>query len=313
MQLTAKSIVKGLATRIPLLAKYANSSAASEVTARYYYSVWLRHLLKANLVSSDTDPRCVAELGPGDSLGLGLAVMLSGADRYYALDRLRFANPLRNLAVLNDLVELFRARVPIPGDDEFPNLHPQLDDYPFPADLLNDSRLDRALDPARLQRIRRVVSGEYESDGEIEIRYFAPWDSAAEIVHDSVDWVFSQAVLEHVDDVQGAYDSLMKWLRPGGLMSHRIDYSSHGITRDWNGHWTISEPMWKLVRGRRAYLINRMPHSTHLRALQASGFELLLDVRSEGAPLTRERIPASFRHFSSGDLRTSGAFVVGRK
>ncbi|MBN9459607.1 MAG: methyltransferase domain-containing protein [Burkholderiales bacterium] len=313
MQLKARSIAKGLATQVPFLARYANSRAAAEVTGRYYYSVWLRHLRQVSHVCKDTNPKCVAELGPGDSLGLGLAAMLSGADRYYALDRLRFATSSRNLAILDELIELFRARAPIPGDDELPNVHPRLDDYRFPTDLLDGARLDRALESSRLQRIRRIVAGNRESDDELQIRYFAPWDDAAEVMPESVDWVLSQAVLEHVDDVPDAYENLMRWLRPGGLMSHRIDYSSHGITRDWNGHWTVSDLMWRLVRGQRAYLINRLPHSAHLQALKRSGFSILLDFRTEGTPLARELLPKPFQSFTSEDLGTTGAFIVARK
>lgn len=313
MQLKARSIAKGLATHVPFLARYANSRAAAEVTGRYYYSVWLRHLRQVSRVCTDTDPKCVAELGPGDSLGLGLAAILSGADRYYALDRLRYATSSHNLAILDELIELFRARTPIPGDDELPNLHPRLDDYRFPADLLDNARLDRALEPSRLQRIRQIVGGDRESDGEIEIRYFAPWDDAAEIVPESVDWVLSQAVLEHVDHVQGAYENLMRWLRPGGLMSHRIDYSSHGITRDWNGHWTVSDLVWKLVRGRRAYLINRMPHSAHIAALRKAGFHIAAEQPSEGRPLPRRDLWRSYKLLSDRDLTTTGAFLIAEK
>lgn len=313
MQLKAKSIVKGLATHVPFLARYANSRAAAEVTGRYYYSVWLRHLRQVSRVSADTDPKCVAELGPGDSLGLGLAAVLSGADRYYALDRLRYATSGHNLTILDELIELFRARAPIPDDDELPHVHPKLDDYRFPSDLLGDARLDRTLEASRLERIRRVVGEQREADGEIEIRYFAPWDDAAEIQPKMVDWVFSQAVLEHVDDVQAAYLNLSRWLRHGGLMSHRIDYSSHGITRDWNGHWTVSDLMWKLVRGRRAYLINRMPHSAHVAALRKAGFRIAAEQPSAGQPLSRRDLWRSYKLLSDRDLTTTGAFLIAEK
>lgn len=313
MQLKARSIAKGLATQVPFLARYANSRAAAAVTGRYYYSVWLRHLRQVSRVSADTAPRCVAELGPGDSLGLGLAAMLSGADRYYALDRLRYATSGHNLTVLDELIELFRSRAPIPGDDEFPHVHPRLDDYRFPSDLLTEARLDRALESPRLERIRRVVADQRETDGEIEIRYFAPWDDTAEIRPEAVDWVFSQAVLEHVDDVEAAYLNLSRWLRRGGLMSHRIDYSSHGITRDWNGHWTVSDLTWRMVRGQRAYLINRLPHSMHMQAIRNSGFSVLLDFRTEGTSLASELLSTRFRSLTSEDLKTTGAFIVARK
>lgn len=313
MQLKARSIAKGLATQVPFLARYANSRAAAEVTGRYYYSVWLRHLRQVSRVSADTDPKSVAELGPGDSLGLGLAAVLSGADRYYALDRLRYATSGHNLTILDELIELFRARAPIPGDDELPHVHPKLDDYRFPSDLLGDARLDRALEPSRLERIRRVVGEQREADGEIEIRYFAPWDDTAEIRPEMVDWVFSQAVLEHVDDVQAAYLNLSRWLRHGGLMSHRIDYSSHGITREWNGHWTISESMWNIIRGKRAYLINRLPHSAHIAAMLRGGFHVLFEQRSAGSACLRQKLASTYRNLGDEDLTTTGAFIVAKK
>ena len=47
-------------------------------SARYCYSVWLRHV--ALLARNDlwNYPRVVAELGPGDSLGVGLCALLCG-------------------------------------------------------------------------------------------------------------------------------------------------------------------------------------------------------------------------------------------
>lgn len=313
MQLKLRSVVKGLASTLPVLSSLANSRAGDAVNARYYYSVWMRHLVSVAEVSDDIDPACVAELGPGDSLGLGLAAMLCGANRYFALDRLQFANSTRNLEVFDELVELFRARAAIPDDSEFPKLYPRLNRHDFPSDLLDETRLSRSLDPHRLSRIRKVVEGGTGTMEEIEIRYFAPWDDAATLRPESVDWIFSQAVLEHVDDVDGTCASLRTWLRPGGLMSHRIDYSCHGLTHDWNGHWTVSSPMWRVVRGRRAYLINRLPHSSHLRALAISGFRVLLDRRSSGKALSRSLLAPDFVDLDNRDLETTGAFVVSVK
>jgi hypothetical protein len=52
-----------------------------------------------------------------------------------------------------------------------------------------------------------------------------------------VDLIVSQAVLEHVDDLENTYDAFAQWLRPGGRMSHEIDFHSRGLTMPWNGHW----------------------------------------------------------------------------
>jgi hypothetical protein len=113
--------------------------------------------------------------------------------------------------------------------------------------------------------------------------------------------------------VPGAYANLTKWLRPGGLMSHRIDYTCHGLTRDWNGHWTVSEGMWRIVRGTRAYLINRLPHSKHLQAIKGCGLHILAELPTYGTPLPRSALATTFRNLSDKDLETSGAFVVAGK
>ena len=77
----------------------------------------------------------VAELGPGDSLGIGLAALLSSAQRYVALDVVRYAANTRNLQIFEELIALFRDRAPIPDEAEFPLVRPRLLSYTFPADI----------------------------------------------------------------------------------------------------------------------------------------------------------------------------------
>ena len=282
-QLKVRAVVKGALTWLPGFHRLGNRHTGGTVEARYCYSVWMRHLRIVVGTQGTKVPNCVAELGPGDSLGIGLAAMLSGANRYFALDRKAFANPQTNLAILDGLLALFRARAPIPDDSEFPGVFPKLHTYAFPSDILGEAHLAHCLEPRRVQAIRRATAGEPSIAGEpVEIRYLAPWNEAGTILPESVDWVFSQAVLEHVDDVSAAYSALMKWLRAGGLMSHSIDYCCHGLTGDWNGHWSIPDWLWTIVRGRRAYLINRLPHSAHVQAMRESGFRIIKEERAGG-------------------------------
>src|SRR5450631_1044571 len=123
------ALARGLATYIPGIAtlhRHITHTGGTD-SARYCYSVWLRHLIKRYQSGLFIRPPSrVAEFGPGDSIGIGLAALLCGADRYYGLDALPLANLRRNLSVLDELVELFRARLPIPGDVEFPNVRPKL-------------------------------------------------------------------------------------------------------------------------------------------------------------------------------------------
>jgi hypothetical protein len=96
-------------------------------------------------------PDTVGELGPGDSLGTGLAALISGVNTYFAFDVVRFANTQRNLEIFDELIELFRQRENIPTKDEFPRIAPDIDSYLFPSDILDQEHLDKSLQPNRLQ------------------------------------------------------------------------------------------------------------------------------------------------------------------
>ncbi len=304
------ALAKGLATYVPGLYRPERGATGGTNDARYCYSVWLRHLTMLRAGDLPTDPEVVAELGPGDSLGLGLAALLSGASQYYALDVVRYAASRRNVEMLDELVTLFAARASIPGPDEFPEAKPYLDRYEFPHDILTEERLEHALAPRRIDAIRGALLDRGSSENTIRIRYFAPWHDADLIEEGSVGLIYSQAALEHVDDLDATYEALRRWLAPNGVMSHQIDFRSHGTADEWNGHWTYSDLLWGIVRGRRAYLLNRAPYSAHLDALRRHGFRLARSVRVEAvSEISRSRLARRFQELSDEDLRTSGAYV----
>lgn len=302
-------VIKGLATCIPGLYRLtARRRTGGTSNARYCYSVWLRHLIHAARNHLPTQPIVVAELGPGDSIGIGLAALLSGAERYHALDVVAYADLTHNLAVFDELVELFKRCEPVPGPSEFPDVHPALDSYAFPHDILNPGRLACSLAQERLEVIRDSIL--HPSSADSLITYVAPWFDSDTLPERSLDLVFSQAVLEHVDDLPFVYAALFRWLRPGGFMSHEIDFKCHGTASEWNGHWLYSETLWKVIRGQRPYLLNREPHSMHVRLVRDHGFDLVCDI-----PLHRPsrytvlELAPRFRGMTEEDLTTSSAFL----
>lgn len=301
------ALARGLATYVPGIARLQRRVTRTGGTdsARYCYAVWLRHLVKSSEYGQCVRaPARVAELGPGDSIGSGLAALLSGADRYYGLDALPLANLRRNLGVFEELVELFSSRAAIPGDDEFPGIRPKLQSYDYPQRLLT------GIDTGRIERIRRSIEDPSNTDS--MIRYVAPWWNPGVIERGGVDLIFSQAVLEHMEDLETAYSAMLGWLAPGGWLSHQIDFRSHGTAREWNGHWTYGDRTWGLLRGRRAFLINRAPHSTHLRLLRDSGFTIVCDELAKGPAVARRKLASRFLSLSDADLTTSGAFILAR-
>ena len=92
-----------------------------------------------------------------------------------------------------------------------------------------------------------------------------------------MDMIYSQAVLEHIDDLQGCYMAMKRWLNPDGFMSHHVDFRCHCKADTWNGHWTYSNTLWKIVVGKRPYLLNREPHSKHIQLLKNNGFRVVND------------------------------------
>ena len=303
-----RQVIRGLATYIPGIAPLLKRGSGGTRVARYCYSIWLRHLVMARVNGLNPFPRAVAELGPGDSLGIGLAALLSGGERYFAFDVVATATAKRNLKVFDQLVGLFAGKTDIPGDAEFPKVKPHLEGYDFPADVLDADRMRRALEQGRLQRIRRSITEPGGADSMIQYR--VPWHDVGVIEPHSLDMIFSQAVLEHVDDLENAYRAMRMWLKPEGYISHQIDFKSHDTADQWNGHWAYSDRTWKLIRAKRPYLLNREPHSAHIAILEKEGFEVVCDqvVKTE-SQLARSRLAPRFRSMSDEDLTISGAFI----
>ena len=303
-------LVYGICTMVPGLIRQSAGGGNSQ-SARYCYSVWLRHLSIAH-AHGFALPKTVAELGPGNSLGVCIAALLSGVERCFAFEVVDHTDAAINLTVFDELVALFHAREPIPGEDELPEVKPYLDSYHFPADVLTDEVLERALHPERLARIKTTLTD--LSAPEALIEYQVPWHDQASMPAECVDMIYSQAVLEHVDDLEQTYAAMFRWLKPDGFMSHQVDFRSHGTAEEWNGHWAYSDLKWRLIRGNRNHLINRVPHSEHLNQLALNNFRLLEErvVRKCSSYRTSE-LARRFRTMSQDDLTTSGAFMLAKR
>jgi len=301
--------LKGIATLIPIVKRFVMKRTGGTDSARYCYAVWLRHLLMAYENGLSSQPKIVAEIGPGDSLGIGLAALVSGSEKYYAFDIFNYANYERNARVFDELVELYRKKNDIPDEIEFPNLKPYLKSYKFPAHILNEHYLTECLKQERIEKIRKSL--EMISDNkETNIQYFVPWYDTGVLEESSVDMIFSQAVLEHVDNLEDAYEKQYFWLKTDGFISHQIDFKSHEITKEWNGHWRYTNFIWKIIQGSRPYSLNRQPHSVHVKLLEKNNFKILCDVKTKNVTeIRREHLAAEFRDISSDDLVCSGSFI----
>lgn len=302
-------MLKGALTWVPVLNEYRRrrASTGGSRSPRYCYSVWLRHLVLLDKYGFRVSGASIGELGPGDSIGIGLAALLSGAVQYVGLDLVPFSATANLQRILDDVIGLYARREPIPGNDEFPLVRPKLDSYEFPKNLVDGVGLQKraamvreALD-AGLNRSRLVT-------------YRAPWTSPDDLARASLDLILSQAVLEHVDDLDTTYQAMSVWAKPGAYASHTIDFTAHQLAPCWNGHWAYSDWQWALVRGRREFLLNREPLSIHLECARKAGFEILaVEPSGSDEGLDRTDLAPRFQTLSDEDARTRGAVVILRK
>ncbi|MCK5137879.1 MAG: hypothetical protein KAR19_18985 [Bacteroidales bacterium] len=305
-------IVTGAIKHLPGVKGLLSKGTGGTIESRYCYSVWMRHLYNWNTVHSDI-PKVVAELGPGDSLGIGFAALLSGCTRVYAFDAVKYLDNQRNLKVFNEIVDLFKHRADIPDNKEYPNVRPEIDNHGFPNTIISESQLKDALSNDRLDILREEIIDAENPQNQF-IKYQIPWNDSKILEKGSVDFIYSQAVLEHVEDLEYTYIAMSNWLKPMGLMSHTIDFKSHGVTNIWNGHWTFSDFEWRIVKGGKSYLINRQPFSYHIYLHTKHGYELIKKCREEDINnLSRNQLADKFQTLTDNDLTTSGMYILSQK
>jgi len=264
----------GILTFIPGVYNWRASKLGSggSYSPRYCYTVWMRHIVLAHKSKLNYHPDIVAELGPGDSLGVGIMALLLGSNKYIACDVVEFTSIKKNLLILEQLLEMLHNREPIPDDVEFPRVIPKLDDYSFPHDIYSNDHMELNLSDERVNKIRSSLSTQNEM-----IEYNPAWTKTKgyERYKGSIDMIISQAVLEHVDNLENIYKLQKSWLKKDGFISHAVDFKSHGYSSTWDGHWNISSWRWFLLRGNRPYMINRLPLSKHNSIINNNNFNLV--------------------------------------
>ena len=308
------TIAKGLATYIPgIYPTFRKRKLVGGDSAEYYYGVWLKHLTMLYENGMRSVPDSIAGFGPGNSLGVGLAALLSGAHNYIAFDVVAYSDVHSNLRIFERLVQLFKQRSgrPIKG---WPDFDPFLDANLFPSHILTNDVLETSLVPERIEAIGRAISNMGTRQNGICIEYVAPWDDVDVKLKESVDLIISHSVLQHVNDLQSTYEACSLLLRSKGFMSHQINFRSHGTAEEWNGHWAIHELLWKIIFGKRPYLINRQPCSSHISLVRSNGFHVLCDLTNIGADgIKRSQLAPRWRDLTDSDLSCQGLFLQAQK
>lgn len=210
----------------------------------------------------------VLELGVGDSIASGLVARAAGAGKVYLIDVARFAK----------------------------------EDARFYKKLARDLA-NRGLDvpdiskATTINEVLKLCNAEYQTDG---------LASLCSLPDQSVDMVWSQAVLEHIRKAQfeATMAELRRIMRPGARASHVVDFKDH-LTGALN-NLRFSEALWESsLFANSGFYTNRIQAPAMLAVFERCGFGQL-DVRKEWRwnklPTRRSAFDPMFRKIPEADL-----------
>ena len=138
-------------------------------------------------------------------------------------------------------------------------------------------------------------------------------ESLAEIADDSVDFIFSQAVLEHVrrSEFLATQSECARILRANGICTHEIDLRDH-LSGGLN-NLRFSESVWESeFFASSGFYTNRIQFHDMNALFERSGFKVeVTAVRRWGElPIKRCQIAAEFRNTPDQVLNVSGFDVL---
>ena len=274
----AKNLAMGVAAIRGLRLAHPRTSAGlahdSQALERYVFAL-LREVLTHR---GGVEGLRVAEIGPGDHIATGLAMLAAGAASYTSLDR--FPGLYGNDFALGWYRAVKRA---------WPSLFPErswpawLDVERFPGGYPD--------------KVRSIPVG-VENFGEAS----ACWDV-----------VCSYAVGEHVSDLDAFAGVTAKMLTAAGVAIHVVDFSQH---QDWGRYndpflfLRFPDWLWKLMGSNRG-LPNRFRFHELVAAFEAAGLRVECTQRAIAPELARPAsLAARFRGMPLDSIKTLQATLV---
>src|SRR5262249_14278066 len=130
----------------------------------------------------------------------------------------------------------------------------------------------------------------------------------------SVDFLFSNAVMEHIrlSDFETTGRKMRRVLKPHGLASHQIDFRDH--LQNGLNNLRFSESIWESrFMSRSGFYTNRLSWPAMNEIFRRAGFHIELkstDLWQNGLPTPQRRMARPFRNMAPEDLRVKGAHVV---
>lgn len=265
------SVLKGFLTFVPgvncLARVWKRKSKHSGYSAVFCYTLWLSILVKIDERKLIVDLNKIGELGCGGSVGVGICALLTGTKEYFGLEIENNFDKNSNLKLLDDIIDLFRNRTPLPI--RFKQLNIKISDKTYPDKLIRP----RFNDFVFISELKKDIENNCSINSK-HMKIICNWQDNA---ISNFSFIFSRAVLEHVNNPEKIYRNIDMKLLKGAFMFHDIEFHSHDLTQEVNGQYTISPFVWKIISGNRHFFLNRWTLSDHIKALKSMNFQIVLN------------------------------------
>ena len=243
-------------------------------------------------------PESTLQIGPGGSLGCEVLLCMFGVRRAYTLDPF----PLLTFdldSFMKTMKKLFEVMRWFEGVNGF---------EPFSLRAPEYETIDKGKYRVGESTIQHIYPRTFEDTG---------------FESETIDFLFSQATLEHVRDPLKCIKETSRVLKPGGLTAHCIDLRDHRdfeeplkFLRESDESW--ARAMEEHCRYDASGYMNRWRASEYVKAFEQQGFELLESVpeMKVSNEILNSEIPVMakrFSGFSKEDLATITTFIVARK
>ena len=274
-----KMPLKAILSRVPLSHKLRNKlgvfNKGKMENFSYAKGVFTKHLSRACLLEKEGNiDRVVMELGPGESLFSALLAKSYFFKSSLLIDAGNYA---------------------LPSLKEYKNFSKWLANEGLPCPQINDC--------FSIDAMLSVLDSEFLTDG---------LNSLRSLSDETVDLIFSQAVLEHVRKNEFAKIAKEFWrvLKPGGVSTHVIDFNDH--LEDSINHLRFSDQIWEADwMASSGFYTNRIRLGEMLLVFEDQGFKVdVLEKKEwEIIPIPKEHLYSRFKAMADSELKISGATI----
>jgi SAM-dependent methyltransferase len=234
----------------------------------------------------------ILEVGPGDNLGIPLLYYAAGAKKATALDRFySYRDANQQKAIYDALIERLPAEQRERAEKAFSDMA-ESKFNPEAIDCIYGTGID---DPRIIDRL-----GKY-------------------------DLIISRAVMMEVCNLEQALENLVRMLKPGGLMLHKVDFRDYWMFskhRHPLTFLTIDDKLWKMMSSHRANS-NRRLLNVYCEELGRLGLTVEIPQRTKyqakdhdenkWLSQVKDKLLPRYKILPDDILLTSGAFIVAEK